>query len=114
MLTAQEMPEMEEVAEAIDSLERVHRFVESLNLKLHPGHMLGDVIIGTARTLVSLGDVKSQKYGAEWLDKITDYVNKFESEGRQKVLSALSTAWKENRRDDKDESKQATKKMKTK
>jgi methylphosphotriester-DNA--protein-cysteine methyltransferase len=114
MLTAQEMPEMEEVAEAIDSLERVHRFVESLNLKLHPGHMLGDVIIGTARTLVSLGDVKSQKYGAEWLDKITDYVNKFESEGRQKVLSTLSMAWKKNSRDDKDESEQATKKMKTK
>lgn len=94
MLTMQEMPEMEEVAEAIDSLQRVERFVQSLDLNLDPGHIIGDVVIGISRTLVSLGDIKSQKYGAQWLDKIADYVEKFESEGRQKVVSALKVAWK--------------------
>lgn len=94
MLTTQEIPEMEDVAEAIDTLQRVSRFVESLKLKLDPGHLLSDVIIGIGRTLVSLGDAKSQKYGAEWLDKIYDYVETFESEGRQKVVSKLRVAWK--------------------
>ena len=93
MLTTQELPEMGDVAEAIDSLQRIERFMQSLQLHLDPGHVLGDVVIGVARTLVSLGDVKSQKYGAEWLEKITDYVDKFESEGRQKVVAALKVAW---------------------
>lgn len=109
MLTTQELPEMDEIAEVIDSLQRVCRFVESQSLRLHPGHILGDVIIGTARALVSLGDEKSQKYGAEWLEKITDYVNKFENEGRQKVVAALSVAWKER---DSDQFNQPTKKLK--
>eukprot|EP00980_Cylindrotheca_fusiformis_P031551 scaffold26550_cov122-Cylindrotheca_fusiformis.AAC.4 len=115
MLTTQEVPEMEEVAEIIDSLQRVNRFVDSLELRLHSGHILGDVIIGTARTLVSLGDEKSQKYGAEWLDKITDYVSNFENEGRQKVVSALRVAWKKkNGRDDEtDGRKTAAKKLKS-
>ena len=115
MLTTQEMPEMEDVAEAIDSLQRVCRYVESLNLKLDPGHVLGDVIIGTARTLVSLGDVKSQKYGGEWLDKISDYVSKFESDGRQKVVSTLKVAWKKHERngDKSEEANRPNKKMKS-
>jgi hypothetical protein len=86
---------LEDVAEAIDSLQRICRFVESLEVKLDMGHILNDVVIGVvARTLVSMGDTKSQKYGAEWLDKITDYVEKFESEGRKKVVSVLQGAWK--------------------
>jgi hypothetical protein len=88
---------METIAEVIDMLERVIRFVESLELKLHMGHLLSDVIIGTARALVSLGDVKSQKYAAEWLEKIADdYVQHFESDGIQKVVQTLRVAWKKN------------------
>ena len=111
MLTMQEMPEMEDVAEAIDSLQRVERFVQSLNLKMDSGHILCDVIIGISRTLVSLGDIKSQKYGAQWLGKISDYVEMFESEGRQKVVSALIVAWKKH--DTEGESHPATKKFKS-
>ena len=117
MLTQQELPEMEDIAEAIDSLQRLCRFVDGLNLKLHMGHLLGDVIIGIARTLVSLGDTKSQKYGSEWLHKISDdYVVKFESDGRQKVVTALSNAWKKHGREslDGEDHNDNNKKMKSK
>jgi hypothetical protein len=114
IITKQQMPEMEDIAESIDSLQRVQRFVESSQLQLHMGHLLGDVIIGISRTLVSLGDVKSQKYGAEWLEKIKEYVDKFESEGRQKVVSALSMAWERHTQDGSYDSKHAMKKIKTK
>jgi hypothetical protein len=112
MLTTQELPEIEDVAEAIDSLQRLERFVQSLQLKLDDGHVLGDVTIGVARTLVSLGDVKSQKYGAEWLEKISDYISKFESEGRQKVVAALKVAW-QNNEETKEDDGPATKKFKS-
>jgi SET domain len=81
------------IAEAIDMLERVVRFVESLHLKLSTGHLLSNVIVGTARALVSLGDVKSQKYAAKWLDRIVDFVDKFESPGMQAVVRRLHVAW---------------------
>lgn len=114
MLTTQEMPEMDEIAEAIDSLERLCRYVGSLKLNLDQGHILGDVIIGVARTLVALGDEKSQKYGAEWLDKIANFVDKFESEGRQKVVATLRIAWKKHGRENTDEdTDQAKKKLKS-
>ena len=103
MLTTQELPEMEDIAEAIDSLERVLRFVDGLDLNLHHGHVLADVVIGVARTLVSLGDEKSQKYAADWLDKLGDYVNLFESEGRQKVVETLKESWKRHGSDDSSE-----------
>ena len=84
-----------------------------MDLKLAAGHVLGDVIIGVARTLVSFGDLKSQKYGAEWLDKIIDYVDEFESEGRQKVVGALRTAWIKHDREATDgNGGQATKRVK--
>jgi uncharacterized protein with von Willebrand factor type A (vWA) domain len=94
MITTQELPDLEEVAEAIDSLQRISRFVESLNLELDPGFVIGDVTIGVARTLVSLGDEKSQRYGAEWLSKIEKYVKKFGDDGLQKVVATLTVAWK--------------------
>jgi hypothetical protein len=83
------------IAEAIDMLERVVRFADGLQLKLHIGHLLSHVIVGTARALVSFGDVKSQKYAAKWLDKIVldEYVNKFESDGVQAVVSKLYVSW---------------------
>jgi hypothetical protein len=98
MITTQELPDLEEVAEAIDSLQRISRFVESLNLELDPGFVLGDVTIGVARTLVSLGDEKSQRYGAEWLSKIEKYVKKFGDDGLQKVVATLKVAWKKHDR----------------
>lgn len=103
MVTTQELPDLDDIAEAIDSLQRVSRFVESLNLMIDPGHLLGDVTIGIARLLVSLGDEKSQKYGAEWLDKINDYVTRFESDGLQKVVTALRGAWKKHGRTNDDD-----------
>ena len=96
MIKAQEPPAMDDVAEAIDSLERVVRFIQGLELSLHMGHVLDNCFLGIARALVSLGDSKSQKYAAAWLEKIQPYVDLFESEGRQKVVQALSVAWKQH------------------
>jgi len=115
MLTVQQNPDLEDVAEVVDSLQRVERFVTSLQLQLHPGHILGDVIIGLSRTLVSLGDLKSQKYGAQWVEKITDYVTNFESEGKQKVVNALRMAWKQHddSNDGDEKGRPVTKKLKS-
>jgi tRNA-specific adenosine deaminase 2 len=98
MLMTQELPEIEDVAEAVDTLQRLYQFVSSLDLYLDAGHILGDVTVGVARMLVSLGDEKSQKYGAEWLGKIDGYVNHFGDEGLQKVVEALMNAWKKHGR----------------
>ena len=82
------------IAEAIDMLQRIEVFVNGVTLvRLHMGHLLSDVIIGVARALVSLGDVKSQTYAAQWIGKIADYVQHFESSGSQAVVQALQTAW---------------------
>lgn len=87
-------PDMSEVAEGIDSLERLCSFANGLSLKLHMGHVLSNAVIGVARTLVTLGDTKSQKYAAQWIGKIkSDYVDHFESEGMQKVVDTLFVAW---------------------
>ena len=89
MLQTGETPEPEEIAEAIDMLERICRFMEGLNLKLHIGHVLSSVIVGVARTLVSLGDSKSKRYASKWVSKIKDYSDTFDSEGMQKVVTSL-------------------------
>jgi hypothetical protein len=83
----------ETIAQGIDMLERLVQFVDGLELKLHRGHLLSDVIIGIARALVSMGDIKSQKYALDWLTKLDDYVEKYENEGMQKVVDALKVAW---------------------
>ena len=87
-------PDMAEVAEFIDSLERIWRFVESLRLGLHPGHLLSTVLVGVARALVSLGDTKSQKYASDWLGKLDSYTPHFEPQGMQSVVQTLKEAWK--------------------
>jgi hypothetical protein len=112
MVVSQELPEEEDIAEAIDSLQRIARFVDSLKLDIDPGHLLADVTIGTARMLISLGDEKSQKYGAEWLSKIEEYVNQFSDQGLQKVVSVLKDAWKKHSRPNDDENNNSGKKMK--
>lgn len=93
MLTEGADPDMEVLAEAIDYLERLCKFVQDLGLKLHIGHVLSDLVIGVARALVSLGDVKSQKYASNWLKRLAGYVEHFESDGIQKVVSTLQVAW---------------------
>jgi hypothetical protein len=44
--------------------------------------------------LVGLGDVKSQKYGSRWIEKVEKYAERFENEGMRKVVIALRDAWK--------------------
>lgn len=81
-----------ELAEHIDHLQRITGFIERLQVDLHPGHLLSDVIIGVARALVSLGDVKSCKYAAEWLEHLNGY-EPFLSESLLKVIDSLKHAW---------------------
>jgi hypothetical protein len=93
MIQSGENPDLEEVAEAIDMLERLCRFIDGLGLKLHMGHVLSNEVMGVARTLVSLGDEKSKKYAADWVGKIKGYTDVFASEGMQKVVASLLNAW---------------------
>jgi SET domain len=100
------------IAQVIDSLERVCRFVDGLRLRIHRGHLLCHVVVGVARALVSLGDVKSQKYAAQWLRRVTgedketstdhvyNYVTLFEDQMMQKLVVSLEKAWTRN--DDRD------------
>lgn len=95
MIETSEPPSMEDLAQCIDSLERICRFVQGIKLKMHMGHLLANVIIGVGRSLVSLGDTKSKKYAAEWVSKVQEFGEKFESPGIQKVIEALMVAWKQ-------------------
>jgi hypothetical protein len=114
MLTEGADPDMELLAEAIDMLERLCNFVQGLGLKLHMGHVLSDLIVGAARALVSLGDVKSQKYASEWLKRIAGgYVEHFESDGMQKVVSALQVAWTRQSGDKEEDTRDANKRART-
>jgi hypothetical protein len=87
-------PDLTELAECIDTLQRLWDYVDGLNLKADPAHLLCGPTIGIARALVSLGDVKSRKFAAEWIEKVEEYVRKFEMEGMVKVVEALKEAWK--------------------
>jgi len=82
---------MAELAECIDSLQRLWGFVEKLGLKAHPGHLLGSLTIGVARVLISLGDEKSIKYGVEWANRVDEdyYQRGFEGEAMIKVLYTM-------------------------
>ena len=98
LLLHSETPDMLTLAEAIDMLQRLVRFVDGftdvLSMDHKKGHLLSDVMIGTARALVSLSDVKSQRYAAEWVNHIHEYVHLFESPGMQKVVDTIATAHK--------------------
>ncbi len=108
---------MEAVAEAIDLLQRLVRFMEQMQpeIHLHMGHLLSDVVIGTARALVSLGDSKSQTYASEWLAKISDYVEQFESDAMKKVVGALGEAYQrtQDQSTNGDEASRPEKRLKT-
>lgn len=85
-----------EVAECVDTLQRIWKFVESLRMVSHPGHLLGNVTIGVARVLIGLGDLKSMKYGSEWAEKVYEnyFAMGFEGEASAKVVQTLMSAWK--------------------
>jgi SET domain len=102
------------IAEAIDMLQRIERFVVGVtSLRLHMGHLLSDVVIGVARALVSLGDIKSQKYAAQWIEKILLYVNQFESPGKQTVVHSLHIAWqRDNAASSREENNSTAKRLK--
>ena len=90
-------PDLTEVAECIDSLERLWEYVQGLNLKAHPGHLLCLQTIGISRILLSLGDMKSKNYGLEWIRKIEEYVNRgFEMDGVIKVVKTLKNSCEED------------------
>jgi len=83
-----------EIAEAADGIERAYAFASSLRLHLDPAHWMFDYTVALARTLVGLGDEKSQKYGAKWIEKVEQYSERFENDGINKVVVALRDAWK--------------------
>jgi hypothetical protein len=87
---------MTDVAECVDSLERIMAYVESLGLKSHVGHLVGNVAVGVARALVGFGDVKSMKYGSTFASKVYDDYFKLGYEGgaMEKVVDTLIHAWK--------------------
>lgn len=82
-----------DIAEVADGLQRAYTFASSLQLKLDPAHWLFDYTVGLARTLVGLGDEKSQKYGADWISRVENYAEKFEAQDMQKVVKAIKDAW---------------------
>mmetsp|Transcript_26565 Transcript_26565/g.55030 ORF Transcript_26565/g.55030 Transcript_26565/m.55030 type:complete len:137 (+) Transcript_26565:3-413(+) len=82
-----------DIAEVADGLQRAYTFASSLQLKLDPAHWLFDYTVGLARTLVGLGDEKSQKYGADWITRVENYAQKFEAQDMQKVVKAIKDAW---------------------
>ena len=83
-----------EIAEAADGIERAYAFAASLELNLDPAHWLFDYTVGLARTLVGLGDEKSQRYASTWIQKVEKYAGRFENDGIGKVVVALRDAWK--------------------
>jgi hypothetical protein len=102
--TSSQEPDLDQVAEFVDMLMRLCRFVQHnhADLPWHRGHWLADVIIGTARALVALGDRKSQKYASDWLskDNFGNFVRSFEPDHLQMVVESLRTAWTRDRDND--------------
>ena len=105
---------MNDIAECIDSLERVISYVESLLLKCHFGHLVGNVSVGVARVLVGFGDVKSMKYGSSFAENVCDDYFKlgFEGEGMIKLVDTLVNAWKKKSGNEEDAEQPPTKKQK--
>lgn len=83
-----------DIAECCDGIEKAFAYAKSLKLNLDPAHWLFDYVLGLSRTLVGLGDEKSQKYGADWIVRVEDYATKYECAGMNKVVAAIKNAWK--------------------
>lgn len=99
MLLGNTLPKVDELAESIDSLQRIWKFAENLcsNNDVHymsPEFLVHRQTIGIARALISLGDVKSMQYGSEWVSKVEEYVDLFEEQHMGQVVQTLKDAWK--------------------
>ncbi|KAL3775042.1 hypothetical protein ACHAWO_007227 [Cyclotella atomus] len=86
-----------DIAECADGIEKAFAFAKSLELNLDPAHWLFDYVLGLSRTLVGLGDEKSQRYGADWIERVEGYADRYESEGMRKVVGAIKNAWKRDK-----------------
>ena len=90
MILSGEAPDLTEIAECIDSLQRLWDFTTDLKLRTPPSHLLAGPTIGVARILISLGDQKSQDYGIEWISRVEEHVRQgFEGQGMIKVVDAI-------------------------
>jgi len=90
-------PDLTDVAECIDSLERLWTYMAGLHMRMSPSHLLAGPTIGIARVLISLGDDKSQTYGAEWVRRVEPYIQQgFEGPSMIKVVNAIKDAAKNN------------------
>lgn len=103
-----------EIAECIDSLQRIWKYVENLKLRSHAGHLLGNVTVGVSRVLIGMNDLKSMKYGAEWATKVNEgyFACGFEGESSAKVVETLINAWKRKVTCENDDEEQPNKKIK--
>jgi len=93
MLLGQTMPSMEEIAEACDSLSQTWDFVENFKLEILPAVLMWKETMAISRCLVALGDLKSKKYGSEWIERVNEYVTVFEGEEMGMVCENLRVAW---------------------
>lgn len=99
-----ESPDFEELAESIDSLERLWKFASNFKDQLHVANLpvlLFKQTVGVARSLVALGDVKSKKYASEWISgaqyggvDLISYVEAFEGKEMLKVVQTIGCAYK--------------------
>ena len=94
MIQSGKPPLLDDLAQIIDALERLERYIVSLDLRIHMGHVLSFCIIGVARSLIRLGDNKSKTYASKWIQKVKLYTNTFESDSMQKVVAAMQDAYK--------------------
>jgi len=83
-----------DIAECADGIGKAYKYAASLQLNINPAHWLFDYTLGLARTLVGLGDSKSQKYSSTWIAKVEKYAEKFETNAMNKVVVALRDVWK--------------------
>jgi hypothetical protein len=114
LMEGAELPDLADIAETVDALQRLWKYFEGLDLDIHPGHVLSAVVVGVARLLVSLGDEKSRTYCAWWVEKIRDYSDAFDNPGMKKVVEALLQAPCQDSNREIDKSNNVTKKQKTK
>ena len=96
MLLVGENPDMVELAEAIDTLDRLWAYAGGLDLGAHaPERLLHRQAISVARALVARGDSKSKKFGSQWAAKVKVWCDLYEGPEYSKVCDNLATAGNE-------------------
>lgn len=97
MLTGR-LPEEEDLAEAIDSLQCLWKYADGLRLT---GRNAGAALLyrqtlGVCRVLVATRNPKSVKYAQEWAERVAEYVRTFEGEHWAKVVGGIERAESES------------------